>query len=98
MCQFCGKSFAQAGELTIHNRSHTNERPFQCTICNKSYKTSSMRASHMDSHIEGKTFTVSYYEIFFRFLNFNVVCIILFLCSVIYVVRNYKPELAIEII
>lgn len=35
-----------------------NERPFQCTICNKSYKTSSMRAAHMDSHISGKTFEV----------------------------------------
>lgn len=42
--------------MSLINR---NERPFQCTICNKSYKTSSMRAAHMDSHITGKTFEVS---------------------------------------
>lgn len=59
VCQFCGKSFGQTGELTIHTRMHTNERPFVCTVCNKSYKTSSMRAAHMDTHIEGKTFSVS---------------------------------------
>lgn len=37
-----------------------NERPFECTICHKSYKTSSMRAAHMDSHITGKTFEVNF--------------------------------------
>lgn len=37
----------------------SNERPFKCTICAKSYKTSSMRAAHMDSHIAGKTFEVT---------------------------------------
>lgn len=46
---------------------YRNERPFQCTICNKSYKTSSMRAAHMDSHINGKTFEVRI-SIFFLFL------------------------------
>lgn len=47
-----------------------NERPFQCTICEKSYKTSSMRAAHMDSHITGKTFEVcsSYFRIIPRSL------------------------------
>lgn len=36
-----------------------NERPYKCTICQKSYKTSSMRAAHMDSHINGNTFEVN---------------------------------------
>lgn len=58
-CKYCDKKFAQPGELSIHTRIHTQERPFVCTVCGKAYKTSSMRASHMDTHIEGKTFTVS---------------------------------------
>lgn len=59
ICASCDKAFAQPGELSIHMRMHTQERPFACTVCGKAYKTSSMRASHMDTHIEGKTFTVS---------------------------------------
>lgn len=47
----------------------SNERPFQCTICNKSYKTSSMRAAHMDSHISGKTFEVTVLISAFKLTN-----------------------------
>lgn len=39
-------------------------RPYKCTICDKAYKTSSMRAAHMDAHIEGKTFPVSRFDSF----------------------------------
>lgn len=60
-CSYCDKKFAQNGELKIHERSHTGERPFVCTICGNAYKTSSMRAAHMDAHIQGKTFEVIIY-------------------------------------
>uniref|UniRef100_A0A182U047 C2H2-type domain-containing protein n=1 Tax=Anopheles melas TaxID=34690 RepID=A0A182U047_9DIPT len=40
----------------IQASTHSGERPYVCTICNKSYKTSSLRTAHMDTHIEGKTF------------------------------------------
>ncbi|XP_058830050.1 zinc finger protein 699-like [Topomyia yanbarensis] len=55
-CLECGKAFAQPGELTLHQRTHNGERPFQCTVCGNRYRTASLRTAHMDSHIDGKTF------------------------------------------
>lgn len=31
-CGFCGKSFSGLANLTKHERVHTNERPFQCSV------------------------------------------------------------------
>lgn len=38
--------------MKTHIRSHTNIRPYQCPHCDKAYKTSSARASHVESHME----------------------------------------------
>lgn len=52
-CHYCGKShFKDQGDLKTHIRSHTNERPYPCPICPKTYKTSSARASHVESHMD----------------------------------------------
>lgn len=37
-CKFCGKGFSSNSALTIHIRSHTNERPFVCKECGKFYE------------------------------------------------------------
>ncbi|EDL93725.1 pleiomorphic adenoma gene-like 1 [Rattus norvegicus] len=38
-CQKCGKSFLTLEKFTIHNYSHTRERPFKCskTECGKAF-------------------------------------------------------------
>lgn len=38
-CKICFKTFACQSALEIHYRSHTKERPFKCTICDKAFTT-----------------------------------------------------------
>jgi len=46
-CEICGKVFARNSRLIIHKRSHSNERPFVCLKCGKSYK----HKQHLKDHI-----------------------------------------------
>lgn len=38
-CNICLKTFACNSALEIHYRSHTKERPFKCTICDRGFST-----------------------------------------------------------
>lgn len=38
-CNICLKTFACHSALEIHYRSHTKERPYKCTICNRGFST-----------------------------------------------------------
>ncbi|XP_026323573.1 homeotic protein spalt-major-like isoform X4 [Hyposmocoma kahamanoa] len=40
-CTICYKTFACHSALEIHYRSHTKERPFKCTICDRGFSTKS---------------------------------------------------------
>uniref|UniRef100_A0A3Q3X7X8 Sal-like protein 1 n=1 Tax=Mola mola TaxID=94237 RepID=A0A3Q3X7X8_MOLML len=49
-CDICGKSFACQSALDIHYRSHTKERPFICTACNRGFSTKGNLKQHMLTH------------------------------------------------
>lgn len=44
-CNLCFKTFACNSALEIHYRSHTKERPFKCTVCDRGFSTKVSTAS-----------------------------------------------------
>ncbi|KAJ2940176.1 hypothetical protein O0L34_g11740 [Tuta absoluta] len=42
----CGQKFYKKGDLVVHNRYHTGERPFKCEICARSFP----QLSHLKRH------------------------------------------------
>lgn len=50
LCNYCGKYFERKYTLTIHMRSHMNNKPFKCEICLKSFLTLGAQKQHMYLH------------------------------------------------
>ncbi len=50
VCDICNKTFACQSALDIHYRSHTKERPFICTSCNRGFSTKGNLKQHILTH------------------------------------------------
>lgn len=38
-CRICRRNFSSTSALQIHSRTHSGDRPFRCTFCQKSFTT-----------------------------------------------------------
>ncbi|XP_018012376.1 homeotic protein spalt-major-like [Hyalella azteca] len=49
-CKICFKTLSCASALEIHYRSHSKDRPFVCTVCDRRFTTRGNMRQHMVTH------------------------------------------------
>ncbi|KAL2086665.1 hypothetical protein ACEWY4_017724 [Coilia grayii] len=54
-CKECGKSFMTISHLRAHHRIHTGEKPYPCSLCEKTFAQKASAVTHLVSHASKAT-------------------------------------------
>nr|XP_014346797.1 PREDICTED: vascular endothelial zinc finger 1 [Latimeria chalumnae] len=54
-CEMCGKAFRDVYHLNRHKLSHSDEKPFECPVCQQRFKRKDRMTYHVRSHEGGIT-------------------------------------------
>lgn len=64
--------YSRQGQLTMHRKRHTGEKPHKCQYCNKEFIRREVMRQHENIHTDTRPFKCRYCEKYFRYDHFVV--------------------------